>query len=126
MIISWRALIVQIMSVEFKRTTILLLTSLLFATSPFAQDTFSIVAIDSVTGEVGSAGASCVDLSRTSLNMDDFIGVLFPGKGAINSQASYIPVNQNNATEQMNQGNKNSIFLALPVNKCEYFNELPL
>ena len=27
-----------------------------------AQDTFSIVAMDEETGEVGSAGASCVDL----------------------------------------------------------------
>jgi len=70
----------------------------------WAQDTFSIVAIDSTTGEVGSAGASCVDLSRTSLSNDDFLGVLFPGKGAINSQAAYIPANQNNATDQMNLG----------------------
>jgi len=27
-----------------------------------SQDTYSIVAIDTITGEVGSAGASCVDL----------------------------------------------------------------
>ncbi|MCD6065356.1 MAG: hypothetical protein K0S33_182 [Bacteroidetes bacterium] len=36
-----------------------LLIALLFATSLPAQDTFSIVAVDSTTGEVGSAGASC-------------------------------------------------------------------
>jgi hypothetical protein len=30
-----------------------------------AQDTFSIVAIDSITGEIGSAGASCVSSSPT-------------------------------------------------------------
>ena len=68
------------------------------------QDTFSIVAIDSITGEVGSAGASCVDLFQTSLNTDDFIGVLIPGVGAINSQAYYIPANQNNATIRLNAG----------------------
>lgn len=68
------------------------------------QDTYSIVAMDTVTGEVGSAGASCVDLFQTSLSNDDFIGVLFPNKGAINSQAYYIPANQNNATARMNAG----------------------
>ena len=28
-----------------------------------AQDTFSIVAVDTVTGQIGSAGASCIDNS---------------------------------------------------------------
>ena len=69
-----------------------------------AQDTFSIVAVDSVTGEVGSAGASCVDLFQFGLPSDDFIGQLIPGVGAINTQAWYIPENQNNATNQMNAG----------------------
>ena len=31
-----------------------------------AQDTYSIVAVDPETGEVGSAGASCVDLNQFS------------------------------------------------------------
>ncbi len=75
-----------------------------FQISIKAQDTYSIVAVDSITGEVGSAGASCVDLFQTSLANDDFIGVLFPGKGAINSQAYYVPSNQNNATARMNAG----------------------
>ena len=70
----------------------------------FSQDTFSIVAVDSVTGEVGSAGASCVDLFQFGLPSDDFIGQLIPGVGAINTQAWYIPANQNNATTQMNAG----------------------
>ena len=70
----------------------------------FSQDTFSIVAVDSVTGEVGSAGASCVDLFQFGLPSDDFIGQLIPGVGAINTQAWYIPENQNNATNQMNAG----------------------
>jgi uncharacterized Ntn-hydrolase superfamily protein len=69
-----------------------------------AQDTFSIVAVDSITGEVGSAGASCVNLFNTPFSDDTFIGVLFPGKGAINSQAYYIPANQDNATARMNAG----------------------
>ncbi|MBP1683234.1 MAG: hypothetical protein H6Q27_798, partial [Ignavibacteriaceae bacterium] len=31
-----------------------------FSAEIFSQDTFSIVAVDTVTGEIGSAGASCV------------------------------------------------------------------
>ncbi|PTM03946.1 MAG: secretion protein [Bacteroidetes bacterium] len=70
----------------------------------FGQDTFSIVAVDPNTGEVGSAGASCVDLFQTSLESDDFLGELFPGKGAINSQAYYLPANQKNARVQILKG----------------------
>ena len=69
-----------------------------------AQDTFSIVAVDPSTGEVGSAGASCVDLFKTQLTSDDFLSELFPGKGAINSQAYYLPANQKIAREQMEAG----------------------
>ena len=72
--------------------------------SLFSQDTFSIVAVDSVTGEVGSAGASCVDLFQTTLSSDDFLGQLVPGVGAINTQAYYLPANQTNARNQMNSG----------------------
>lgn len=72
--------------------------------SSFGQDTFSIVAVDSVTGEVGSAGASCVDLFTVSVPSDHFLGQLIPGVGAINTQAYYLPVNQTNATNQMNLG----------------------
>jgi uncharacterized Ntn-hydrolase superfamily protein len=72
--------------------------------SAFSQDTFSIVAVDSVTGEVGSAGASCVDLFTTGLTDDSFLGKLIPGVGAINTQAYYTPPNQNNATNRMNLG----------------------
>lgn len=69
-----------------------------------AQDTFSIVAVDSITGEVGSAGASCVDLFQVGLPTDHFLGQLIPGVGAINTQAWYLTANQNNATNRMNLG----------------------
>ena len=46
-----------------------------------AQHTFSIVAIDTITGEIGSAGATCLD------NGASIISGLVPGVGAINSQA---------------------------------------
>ncbi|MFT4761656.1 MAG: putative Ntn-hydrolase superfamily protein [Paraglaciecola sp.] len=69
-----------------------------------AQDTFSIVAVDSITGEVGSAGASCVDLSNFPAFSADFLGELFPSIGAINSQAWYLATNQANARNRMNIG----------------------
>ena len=69
-----------------------------------AQDTFSIVALDTVTGEVGSAGASCVDMNNFPGYDDDFLGELFPGLGAINTQAWYLPANQANARARMNEG----------------------
>lgn len=70
----------------------------------FSQDTFSIVAVDSITGEVGSAGASCVDLTSFPGLEDHFLGELFPGKGAINTQAWYTEGNQINARNRMNAG----------------------
>ncbi len=73
-------------------------------TNSLAQDTFSIVAVDSITGEVGSAGASCVDMSNFPGYDDDFLGELFPGVGAINTQAWYLPANQANARDRMNAG----------------------
>lgn len=83
----------------------LLLSLLIISTlSTNAQDTFSIVAVDSLTGEVGSAGASCVDLFAAGMPNDDFLGVLIPGVGAINTQAYYLLANQNNATAQMQAG----------------------
>ncbi|MEZ4948542.1 MAG: DUF1028 domain-containing protein [Saprospiraceae bacterium] len=73
-----------------------------------SQDTFSIVAVDSITGEVGSAGASCVDLFNTGFTDDSFLGELFPGVGAINSQAYYLPANQANARARMQAGDSPS------------------
>jgi uncharacterized Ntn-hydrolase superfamily protein len=69
-----------------------------------SQDTFSIVAVDTLTGEVGCAGASCVDLTAFPGFSDDFLGELFPGIGAINSQAWYNQANQINARNRMNAG----------------------
>jgi uncharacterized Ntn-hydrolase superfamily protein len=83
------------------------LVTLIFSASTFfghTQDTFSIVAVDTATGEVGSAGASCVDLFQFGIPNDDFLGVLVPGVGAINSQAYYMAANQDNATNQMQLG----------------------
>lgn len=69
-----------------------------------AQDTFSIVAADSSTREVGSAGASCVDLFAAGFSDPSFLGDLLPDTGAINSQAAYVATNQKNARLRMRAG----------------------
>ncbi len=69
-----------------------------------AQDTFSIVAADSVTRETASAGASCVDLYAAGIADATFLGNLLSDTGAINTQASYLAANQNNARARMRAG----------------------
>jgi len=56
--------------------------------------TFSIVAVDTLTGAVGSAGASCIGGSQ-------MIHDCIEGVGAINTQAYYLAENQNNAHNLM-------------------------
>lgn len=60
------------------------------------QDTFSIVAVDSVTGEIGSAGASCLDAGDIAGGAS-IISDIIPGLGAIHTQSFWRPQNQNNA-----------------------------
>ena len=59
--------------------------------------TFSIVAVDTTTREVGSAGGSCI---AGSIIISD----IHPGIGAIHTQSYYLPSNQNYASSLMNQG----------------------
>lgn len=77
----------------------LFLVALVFFTNVlYAQDTFSIVAVDEETGEVGSAGASCISADNLETFFPgadpDFLGDLLPGLGAINTQSFYLPQNQ--------------------------------
>lgn len=69
------------------------------------QDTFSIVAVDEESGEIGSAGASCV-VGAADLGGVIIISEILPGRGAINGQATIcIPhINLNNGIEQMEAG----------------------
>lgn len=82
-----------------------LVGALLLSISSFGQDTFSIIAVDPATGEVGSAGATCV-FGIPGGSLADIITKIIPGKGGANSQAYVcIPnVNLNNAIEQMELG----------------------
>ena len=68
-----------------------------------AQDTFSIVAVDTETGEVGSAGASCLDESAIAGGVQIISDVL-PGKGAIHTQSFWLAANQQNARTRMEAG----------------------
>jgi uncharacterized Ntn-hydrolase superfamily protein len=83
------------------KTRLILLSSLAalgFSASPVpADDTFSIVAVDPLTAEVGSAGASCISGSI-------IISDVHPGVGAIHTQAYWNSQNQSYARQLMDQG----------------------
>jgi len=68
-----------------------------------AQDTFSIVAVDITTGEVGSAGASCLDNSAIAGGAV-IISDIIPGRGAIHTQSYWLAANQANAHQKMLEG----------------------
>jgi len=53
----------------------------------YAQHTFSIVAVDTITNEVGSAGATCLDSDNCTGCNAIIISGLAPGRGAVNAQA---------------------------------------
>lgn len=84
----------------------ILALSLLLLSGPvlFSQDTFSIVAIDSLTGEIGSAGASCVGSSSGYPHGAQILSDVIPGIGAIHTQASWHATNQQHAHDWMMQG----------------------
>lgn len=84
-----------------KKLTFLLF--ILFAQVLQSQDTFSIVAVDTITGEIGSAGASCIDESQIeggALIISD----VMPGRGAIHTQSYWNSTNQQNAHDRMEEG----------------------
>lgn len=75
--------------------------------------TFSIVAIDMETGEIGSAGGSCI---AGSIIISD----IHPGIGAIHTQSYYLPANQNLASNLMSQGyTPNQIISNLVLNDIQ-------
>jgi len=69
-----------------------------------AQHTFSIVAVDSVTGKVGSAGATCLQDTSASTSSAVIISDVHPGRGVIHTQAAYRPQNQQKASDRMDMG----------------------
>ena len=99
-----------------KKLSTLLLSVLLFWTAS-AQDTFSIIAVDPVTKEVGSAGASCVTGVGAS-GIIDIITDIIPGRGGINSQAYVcIPnINLQNGIMRMDLGDSPSEIIDWLIN----------
>ena len=83
---------------SMRRVTVVFLALLGHVLS--AQDTFSIVAVDVATGQVGSAGATCLDdddIATGALIISDVI----PDVGAIHTQSYWVPANQNAAHDQV-------------------------
>lgn len=80
-----------------------LLAFLFISNSILSQDTFSIVALDTITGEIGSAGASCLDGSQIAGGAI-IISDLLPGRGAIHTQSYWNATNQANARMRMEEG----------------------
>jgi uncharacterized Ntn-hydrolase superfamily protein len=70
----------------------------LYSVASQDRSTFSIIAVDPVTGDVGAAGASCVPISASTL------AALVPGKGAAAIQAAFIPENQTKVFDLLSQG----------------------
>ena len=71
----------------------------------YSQHTFSIIAVDTLTGEIGSAGATCGDsIIWPGTPGAYIISDILPGVGAIHTQALWTASNQVNARVQMQQG----------------------
>lgn len=90
----------------FSMKNLLFLTFIFgFIGNSLAQHTFSIVAVDSVTGEIGSAGATCGDsIIWPGTPGAYLISDVIPGVGAIHTQSFYLTNNQNNANQRMMMG----------------------
>jgi len=100
---------------------VLSLSFFVVLSSVVAQDTFSIVAVDEATGEVGSAGASCLDDSQFPGSGGAFIiSDILPGRGAIHTQSFYLAGNQANARMRMEAGdNPDEIITWLALNDVQ-------
>lgn len=71
--------------------TISTVLSLFILTTVRGQDTFSIIAADPNTGEIGAAGASCVD-GIAGFGGIQLLNQIIPGRGGVNAQA-YVCIN---------------------------------
>lgn len=87
------------------RAVVFLSFFLALACVAHAQHTFSIVAVDTVTGEIGSAGATCGDSVIWPGTPGAYIiSTIIPGVGAIHTQAQWSPYNQGSARSHMAAG----------------------
>ena len=70
----------------------------LFRAAVQERSTFSIVAVDPASGDVGVAGASCVPISAGAMT------AFVPGRGAAATQAAFTVANQKRVSELLQQG----------------------
>ena len=90
---------------------------LLFQVDMLAQHTFSIVAIDTTTGEIGSAGATCLDdISFPGSGGAIIISDVVPGVGAVHTQSYWLQANQDNAHRLLNEGKSAGELMSWLVN----------
>jgi uncharacterized Ntn-hydrolase superfamily protein len=79
--------------------TFTLFTLLLFFSQP-AMSTFSMVAVDPETGQLGSAGATCIGAEDGAIVISDIV----LNTGVIHTQSFWSPTNQDNARVRMELG----------------------
>ncbi|MGB3716105.1 MAG: DUF1028 domain-containing protein [Candidatus Promineifilaceae bacterium] len=87
-----------ILAVIFARGILLISVLLQPDPSNSGANTWSIVALDPATGDVGAAGASCVPVNAVVL------AALVPGKGAAAVQAEFVLENRDMVYELLQQG----------------------
>ncbi len=88
-----------------KKVVFVIMLSLISLRWAFSQHTFSIVAIDPNTLEIGSAGATCLDTRQEGLGAV-VISDIIPDRGVIHSQALLNFSNQGNARQRMLAGDR--------------------
>lgn len=91
------------MNFQLFLSLLLVATLAIMSNGVSAQDTFSIVAVDTITGEVGGAGASCLDDSAIAGGVL-IISDIIPSRGSIHTQSYWHPTNQQNAHNRMMEG----------------------
>jgi uncharacterized Ntn-hydrolase superfamily protein len=99
--------------IDLFRRYLALVTVVLCLSSGSAYATFSIVAVDTATGAVGGAGASCI-------NGSDIINDMIESIGAVHTQSWWLAGNQNNAHTLLADGlSPDSIISWLEANDIE-------
>jgi len=97
--------IIYMIKLILMKISAIVLLLILFTACSWSQHTFSIVAVDTLTGEIGSAGATCGDsIIWPGTPGAYIISDVLPGVGAIHTQAYYLQFNQNNARIRMELG----------------------
>ncbi len=92
-----------------------------------AQHTFSIVAVDTLTGQIGSAGATCLTSAECGgCGGAIIISEVIPGRGAVNAQATVCLPNSNASAvaQDINSGlsASDALTAVLANDQCQFGN----